>query len=299
MGLWDQIRKILQPGEEGPDVGRDVAALARLLEVAEESLRALRPAYQEFAVPKRSGGTRTISAPEPELKALQRRILRRALARLKSHPAAKGFERGLSIVDNARPHAGKAVVVRMDLKEFFPSTRLVRVEEFFHRAGWNRDASRLLARLTTHRGGLPQGAPTSPKLANLVNRLMDVRLSRLAERLCATYTRYADDLTFSFAQDVPEAIHDLVARTKVIVDEFGYEIHHGKKLRIRRQHQRQLVTGLVVNDGIRLPRTTRRWLRAVEHRAKKGGDPPPTLTAGSYAGWMSFVSMVERQVGKG
>src|SRR5262249_44280484 len=151
------------------------------------------------------------------LKTIQRRILRRLLGRLRCHPAATGFERGRSIVTNARAHVGKAVVVQMDLKDFFTSTTTRRVRKYFRKTGWNREAADLLIRLCTHQGGLPQGAPTSPRLSNLVNYRLDARLARLAGRrrlydprtgqrigsreIGAKYTRYADDLTFSFQSD--------------------------------------------------------------------------------------------------
>ena len=120
MGLGGLFRRLLGPGE-----GHDLAELARRLDLTETDLKAIQPTYREFDVPKGSGGRRRIAAPEPPLKALQRRILRRLLARLKAHPAAHGFEHGRSVVTNALPHVGKAVVVRMDLKTFFESPAAV------------------------------------------------------------------------------------------------------------------------------------------------------------------------------
>src|SRR5438132_3337887 len=137
--------------------GHGVGELARRLGMSEEELRAVEPAYRKFSIAKRGGGWRKILAPDDQLKIIQRRILRRLLGRLKCHPAATGFERGQSIVTNARSHVGKAVVVRLDLKDFFTSTRAKRVHAYFRRIGWNRDASRLLLRLCTYEGGLPQG----------------------------------------------------------------------------------------------------------------------------------------------
>ena len=118
MGLGSLFRRLLG----GRDTGRDVEELARRLDVAADELRTVRPGYREFRIPKRGGGSRNIAAPSDELKALQRRILRRVLGRLATHPAATGFQRDESIVTNARQHTGKALVVRMDLREFFAST---------------------------------------------------------------------------------------------------------------------------------------------------------------------------------
>jgi retron-type reverse transcriptase len=273
-----------------PGKGRDVEELCRRLGMASEELRAVRPAYAEFSIPKRGGGARRIMAPDTGLKALQRRVLKRLLARLPSHPAATGYERGHSIVTNAHPHVGKAVVVRLDVKDFFTATRDRRVQEFFRRIGWNREASELLTRICTHQGGLPQGAPTSPRLSNLVNHRLDARLAGLAGRLGAAYTRYADDMTFSFSSDNPRTVRKLIRAVKLILADEGYSVHLRKKLRIRRRHQRQIVTGLVVNTAVNLPRETRRWLRAVRHRLGTGGRP--TLSDVQVQGWLALEAMV-------
>jgi len=283
--LWQRIL--------GPGKGLGVAELARRLGVSETALRNITPAYREFTVPKRAGGARRICAPEDDLKKLQRRIARRLLARLRSHPLATGFEKGVSVVMNAAAHAGKAVVVRMDLRTFFESTSARRVTAYFRRVGWNRHAARLLAELCTHRGGLPQGAPTSPRLSNLLNYRLDCRLEGLARRFAAVYTRYADDIVFSFDKDDPKSIHAVIWCTKDIVRQHGYALHQHRKLRIRRRHQQQTVTGLVVNDRPRLSRSRRRWLRAVEHHLAAGR--PATLTEKQLAGWRSYQSMIEKQ----
>ncbi|MGD8237890.1 MAG: reverse transcriptase family protein [Armatimonadota bacterium] len=289
MGIGEFFRRILG----GEDEGRGVNDLAYRLGMSEEELRAATIAYREFTVPKRSGGTRRIAAPEPDLKLLQRRILRRVLARLKCHPAATGFERGHSIVTNALSHVGRAVVIRMDLADFFGATRDRRVRDYFRAIGYNREASDLITRLCSYRGGLPQGAPTSPRLSNLVNYRLDARLAGLAERLGAAYTRYADDMTFSFPTDDRDAIGAVLGMTKYIARQEGYRLHMRRKLHIRRRHRQQLVTGLVVNESVKLPRRTRRWLRAVEHRAATGRRP--TLSAEQLAGWRSLQSMIASQ----
>ncbi len=270
-----------------------VQELARRLDVPAQELLHLEPRYRHFRIPKRHGGHRTIYEPAPELKRIQRRIHRRLLARLRCHEAATGFRPGRSIVHNALPHVGKAVVVRMDLWEFFPSTRAERVHQYFRFLGWNRRTSQLLAKLCTHRGGLPQGAPTSPVLSNLVNYQLDARLDALARRLGATYTRYADDLTFSFAEDDPVAIRYLVRRTKTILAEYGYRFNQRKKLAVCRRHQQQRVTGLVVNQYVNLPRRTRRWLRAVKHHMATGRQA--SLTPQQLDGWYALELMVYHQ----
>lgn len=268
----------------------DVDELARRLGTTPGDLRAARARYARFSIPKRAGGTREILAPDASTKALQRRILRRLLGRLSIHVASHGFERGRSIVSNAAPHAGSRVVVRLDVQDFFASTSTRRVRRLFRVIGWDREAARILTRLTTVDDGLPAGAPTSPRLANLVNVRLDARLEGLARANGATYTRYADDLTFSFAEDRPPAIRQVIRATKRFLGHDGYVLHEGRKLRIRRGHERQIVTGLVVNSRPALPRERRRWLRAVEHHQRTGRAA--TLTPAQLAGWHALELMI-------
>lgn len=281
-------------GHESPTrFGMDELAKRSGLAVLE--LRAAQPTYRRVAVPKRSGGTRELLVPDDATKALQRRLLRRVLARIPVHPAAHGFERGRSIVSNAAPHTGRAVVVRMDVIEFFGTTSARRVRRLFRVLGWDAATAELLTRLTTHDGGLPTGAPTSPRLANLVNVLLDARLTGLAVALGARYTRYADDLTFSFERDDHAALADLLGATRRIAKAHGYRLHVERKLQIRRRHHRQTVTGLVVNERVALPRQRRRWLRAVEHHLYSGREA--TLSREQLTGWQAFESMVEAASG--
>jgi len=313
MGLLDWVRRVFSGGYEPQKrsddlrgVGEPSRPASRILGLMDLSRRLSMPAtdlqmvpveYNEFTIPKRRGGKRTIHAPQPKLKALQRRILRRVLGRLRAHPAAMGFERGRSIATHARVHARAAVLVRMDLRDFFPSTTTARVREYFGAIGWSSEAAMLLVKWCTRDGQLPQGAPTSPRLSNLVNYAMDTRLSALAAKIGATYSRYADDITFSFAEDNRSAIASAVKVTKEIVSDYGYLLHLKQKLSIRRRHQRQAVTGLVVNDGVRLPRETRRRLRAIRHHLATGKGV--TLTPDQLAGWDALENMIAKQAGEG
>jgi len=285
------------PGVHGVD------ELARRLGMSATELRGVAVAYHAFEIPKRSGGRRRILAPSAPLKALQRRVLHRLLRRLRAHPSATGFERRHSIATNALPHTGQAVVVRLDLKEFFQSTSAARVEAYFRTIGWDAQAARLLTELCTYEGSLPQGAPTSPRLSNLVNHRLDARLAALAEARGMAYSRYADDITFSGGDDagtgavsrprVAGRINELIYATKRIAKEEGYTLHIAKKLRIARRHDRQMVTGLVVNVKPNLPREVRRRLRAIEHRLRTGRQA--TLTPQQLAGWRSLQKMITAQ----
>jgi hypothetical protein len=274
-------------------------------------LRAVSISYHRFSIPKRTGGKREIAAPDPPLMALQRRIAQRLLAHLRAHPAAMGFERARSIATHAALHTCRSVVLRLDIQEFFPSITAERVEQYFAAIGWDAEAAQRLTSICTSQGCLPQGAPTSPRLSNLVNYRLDARLAGLAESrlglpnvyetpavpITAVYTRYADDLTFSFDTDSHDRVNSTLRYAKWIVEDEGYRLHTKKKLRIMRRHDRHLVTGLVVNDGVRLPRETRRWLRAVEHRIANGGEA--TLTAEQLHGWRSLQVMIASQSASG
>ena len=303
---------------------RTPADLARWLQLAEPELRVWlgsRPMwasdydYRRFTVPKRHGGSRSIEAPSDKLKALQRRVLWRMLEPLALRPCATAFVRGRSIVDNARPHVGQGVVINLDLADFFGSISVERVQQVFGAHGWDAEAAAILARICTSDGRLPQGAPTSPALSNLVCRRLDARLSALAAKARGQYTRYADDLTFSFAAfghnrrrspPRPRAAGDHVRHRRpagpsrslinkigqIIVDE-GFRIQRKKRIRVQRAHQRQTATGLVVNQRLNAPRATRRLVRAMQHRARLGKLDPAGQKR--LAGLQSFLEMVEKQ----
>ena len=277
----------------GKHGGRTLDDAARRLKLSPAELKKFPIDYREFTIPKRSKGVRVIRAPSRELRLLQRRILHRLLDPLRCHPAATGFEKRQSIVTNALPHIGQAVIVKMDIQDFFPSITAKRIQTYLRKVGWNPEASALLTKLVTLDGRLPQGAPTSPRLSNLVNQHLDARLSALAQRLNANYTRYADDLTFSFAEDDPGKVRSLIHIVGVILREEGYEPHRKDKLYVRRRCDRQVVTGLVVNDHVALPRETRRWLRAVEHRIQSGRTP--TITPDELNGWRALRKMIREQ----
>ncbi|HYV35983.1 MAG TPA: reverse transcriptase family protein, partial [Gemmataceae bacterium] len=237
--------------------GMNVEELARRLGMNVDELQNLEPRYTETFIPKKRGGTRRLLVPQRDLNAAQRRILHRLLGRLRAHPACTGFEKGKSIVHNAIPHVGRRVVIKMDIVDFFPTTQAKRIEWYFRRIGWNAATAALLTRLCTHEGALPQGAPTSPRLANLVNYMVDSRIDRFVRRRKGSYTRYADDITISFPKDYPRRVRGAIQVVRRAVKRFGYRIHTRGKLRVLRPHQRQVVTGLVVNAKVQLPRKQR------------------------------------------
>jgi RNA-directed DNA polymerase len=270
--------------------------------------------YTRFEIPKRSGGSRLISSPKPVLRSAQSWILESILARQRVSESATAFRPGMSIVNNASRHAGKRIVVRIDLKDFFPSITYPRVRGLFESLGYNPGVSSVLALLCTDSPrarvrnndtewfvavgprALPQGACTSPAISNLVVRKLDQRL----EGLCAvsgwTYSRYADDLIFSTADETTSA-HRLVRLVETIVTDEGFAVNQSKT-RIMRSPNRQAVTGLVVNDGrVRLSKRDMRRLRAFLHQCRTRGVEAVSQEIGKDAaavakGHVAYVHMI-------
>jgi retron-type reverse transcriptase len=287
--------------------------------------------YVRFRIPKKSGGTREISAPMPKIAAAQQWILANVLSKLPSEPPAHGFIPGRSTVTNATPHVKRAVVVNLDLKDFFPSISFPRVQGLFQALGYSPAVATVFALLSTeaprkeveYEGrkyhvalgprGLPQGACTSPAISNLAARILDRRLGGLAAKLGWTYTRYADDLTFSgdtqgnptprpaagASADRPKdprSVAWLIARTRHLCEDEGFEVNE-KKLRVQRRNTTQSVTGIVVNEKPSTPRKERRRLRAILHRAKFEGLEKQNRIQHPHfrayvAGHVAYVSMV-------
>ncbi len=241
-------------------------------------------------VPKASGGWRPLEAPKARLKALQRRVLDGVVAHLPPHPAAHGFVCGRSALTHASAHAGRAAVLRVDLADFFASVHGTLVRAIFREAGYPDEVAARLAGLCTTRTPraawderpeprapdalwkrlrephLAQGAPTSPALANLALFRLDRRLDGLAHAFGATYTRYADDLTFS--SDGP--VDGLARAVAEIVGEAGFAVRAGKT-RVMRRSRRQRVAGLVVNERPAVARDEYDRLRATLHRCATRG----------------------------
>ncbi len=271
-------------------LGKSVGELAQILNISEEELCCFQATYTQRFIPKRSGGSRELLIPDKETKKLQRCVLHRLLKKLKVHPSATAFEKGKSTLHNALPHVNKKVVIKIDIVDFFPNTSKERIDYYFRRIGWSAEAAKVLCNIVCYNNGLPQGAPTSPKLSNLVNYYLDVQLAKRAARYKGHYTRYADDITFSFANDKPKKMRGVIQKTKKALKHKSYRINH-KKTHILRQHQRQEVCGIVVNKVANLPRKKRRWLRAVLHHQRTG--KPSTLNKEQTRGWLSYLYMVE------
>ena len=153
--------------------------------------------YKTFSIPKKSGGVRHIEAPCKRLKEMQRWIKDEIVDKFVVSEYATGFRRSMAIVDNARKHVGKELVINMDIQDFFPSVTYAEILLMFMYAGYRKDVAHLLTKLCTNAENvLPQGSPASPSISNHILLKLDKRLGRLAESVGADYSRYADDITF-------------------------------------------------------------------------------------------------------
>ncbi|WP_433053490.1 reverse transcriptase family protein [Dactylosporangium sp. CS-033363] len=244
-------------------------------------------------------GARLIEAPKPALRALQRRLLDEVLGRVPVHENAHGFVPGRSVHTFAAPHAGRAVVVRIDLAAFFPSISVQRVYGLFRAMGYPEPVAHTLTALCTtstpfavarspvlRAPHLPQGAPTSPALANLCTFRLDRRLHGLARSFGARYTRYADDLAFS-GSFAPAGLLD--AARRVIADE-GFRVN-AAKTRVRGRGDRQHLAGLVVNESPAAARAEYDRLRAILHGAAHTG-----LHAANRTGHPDFAAHLRGRI---
>jgi RNA-directed DNA polymerase len=280
----------------------DVRGLERTVD--REQLRNYR--YRWMA--RRSGLPRLIEAPKARLKEIQRWVLHEILDHVPPHTASHGFTRGRSVVTHAAVHTGQGVVLRLDLRDFFASVAAGRVYGLFRAAGYAHSVAHALTGLCTNTTPtmvwnaatrptrrwliqphfwlgrqlatphLPQGAPTSPALANLAAFGIDRRLTGLGAAFSMRYTRYADDLTFSGPRMTADANRHLIQLAARIIDEEGFRLNQGKSS-LRSAAQRQLVTGVVVNQTPNVARGDYDRLKALLHRLAID-VPDPDSTGG-------------------
>lgn len=231
---------------------------------------------------KHAGGMRLIESPKQTLKQAQIKILHEILNKVQPHPSAHGFVIGRSILTNATPHVGQAIILKFDLQNFYPTVGFARVVAIFRSLGYSRESAIWLGLLTTSavpanipldrdklyllapylRRHLPQGAPTSPALANLSAYRLDARLTGMARAFGARFTRYADDLTFSGPQDLSFGLRAFVPLVEQIIRRERFRSNRDKR-QVLRSHQRQSVAGVVVNARTNVARSDYDRLKAI------------------------------------
>lgn len=294
--------------------------------------------YRYRWIAKRHGEARLIEVPKPRLKLIQRELLHAILDRVPPHSAAHGFRAGRSVKTFAEPHAGRPIVLRMDLRDFFPSVNAARVQAIYQTVGYPEAVARLLAGLSTNgppaaifdempdrcelprtttqppnssrwraaahyaRPHLPQGAPTSPALANLAAFWLDCRLTALAKSIGASYTRYADDLAFSGDAALARAHRRLHAQVAAIALDEGFDVNT-RKTRLMRASARQRLAGVIVNDHPNVPRADFDRLKAVLCNCVRHGpqsqnrEHRPSFRA-HLAGSIAYVGMLNAARGR-
>lgn len=261
-----------------------------------------------WQVKPKSGRLRLIESPKVLLKFAQRQVLRKILQAIPPHEAAMGFRPGCSVRDFVNTHTGRELLLRLDLEDFFPSITAARVLQVFLTAGYPESVARALTRLTTHAAPaaviegksltwaeqrrlasphLPQGAPTSPALANLSAFRLDCRLGGLAKAAGAEYTRYADDLLFSGGEDFARQARRFEASAGAILIEEGFRPNH-RKTRVLRQGQKQHAAGLVLNKKPNIDRREFDRLKAVLTNCARHG--PASQNRGNHPDFAAHLN---------
>lgn len=278
--------------------------IARFLGVDENTVNEIisdtKKHYSKFFIWKDEEHTkkRWIEAPDEILKRIQEHILHNVLYKMAPTKFAHGFIHGRSIVSCAKEHTGKKFVLKLDLKNFFPSISrdMVYGAIFSELTPENVKIIIPAIELCLMDGRLPQGAPTSPAISNIVCKPLDMVLYGIAERFGLTYTRYADDLIFSSNDDT---IYKVIPIIKSTIVKFGLVVNE-KKVKVLKKHQRQTVTGLVVNaDGKTSVRRKKRMnLRAFMHQILIGEKPLDRVNINRLRGNVNLINMANPEQGK-
>lgn len=263
--------------------------------------------YYSFEIPKKDGEPRQINAPEGDLKQLQKKladklwiIQREFIEQNEIHAdISHAFEKKKGIITNASVHQNKRYVLNLDLKNFFEHFHFGRVRGFFSK---NRnfelpiEIATIIAQLTCYQGKLPQGAPTSPIITNLICNILDMRLVKIAKKYKLDYTRYADDMTFSTNdKKFIDNSEVFIAKIKKEIEKFGFEINE-KKTRLVFHDSRQEVTGLVVNEKISVNREYCKKTRAMADALYKQGTfqiDGEDGTINQLEGRFSFINQID------
>ena len=238
--------------------------------------------YREFTIVKRRGGERVLYEPRPGLKAIQQKLVQVLEAVYRPRPSVQGFVKNRSIATNAQLHESPSFVLNLDLKDFFPSINFGRVRGMFMAAPYSlpEGVATVIAQICCHGNHLPQGAPTSPIVANMICSRMDSALQKFARRHRCLFSRYADDITLSTKRErFPKnaaMVDSLSGQLTIspalesIVVHNGFEINYDK-VRLRGRASRQEVTGLIVNKEANVPRGLVRQVRAMLHAWRRFG----------------------------
>lgn len=247
--------------------------------------------YNCFEIPKKSGKKRLICQPSRSLKGMQAWLLVNILNKLNVSESCKGFEKKTSIADNVRPHIEANTILNMDLKDFFPSINRFKVFNIFRAIGYNDLVCTLFTNLTVYKDSLPQGSPCSPKLANLVTWQLDKRIQGYVGKRGITYTRYADDLTFSSLN--PQNITRIIYRIDNIVEDEGLFVNK-EKTRLTGLSRAKIVTGLILSkNSFGIGRKKYKILRAKIYSLTKPTEQKNYELLNHVNGYLAFTKSVD------
>jgi len=248
--------------------------------------------YKKYEIPKKSGGKRTICQPSKKLKGLQSWILVNILNKIQVSPSCKGFRKGSTTLDNAVPHIGANTILNLDLKDFFPTVTKMQVYNVFKTIGYNKLIATVFTNICTFNNMLPQGGPCSPMLANLTTWTLDLRIQGYVGKRGISYTRYADDLSFSGLN--PSKVVKIIPMIKTIIDDENFVVNH-KKTRIASSARAKIVTGLVVNeDSVGIGKQKFKVLRAKIHHLTLPAEQKNEKLLYHVGGWLSYLNSVDK-----
>ena len=249
--------------------------------------------YKTFEIPKKSGGKRTICQPSKKLKGLQSWILVNILNKIQVSPSCKGFRKGSSTLDNALPHIGANTILNLDLKDFFPKVNSKQVYNVFKTIGYNNLVATVFTNICTYKEMLPQGSPCSPMLANLSAWTLDLRIQGYVGKRGISYTRYADDLSFSGLN--PSKVVKIIPMIKTIISDEKFIVNH-KKTRIASSARAKIVTGLIVNeDSVGIGKQKYKDLRAKIHHLTLPSEQTNEKLLYHVGGWLSYLNSVDKE----
>ncbi|MBE5060079.1 RNA-directed DNA polymerase [Megamonas funiformis] len=289
--------------------------LANILNISEKKLtyilyvKKIDNMYRTFSIPKKNGETREINAPEKMLNFVQKNLAkfllnyRNGIYKTENinNKVSHGFEKEKSFITNAELHKNKRYVLNFDLKDFFDCFHFGRVKGYFEKNRYfklSKDIATILAQLTCYKKCLPQGAPTSPIIVNLIFNMVDIQIIKLAKTYKLNYTRYADDITFSTNDKFfLEKYSEFENKFLYIIEKYGFVVNKNKT-RLQYKDYRQKVTGLVVNKKINVTREYYKETRAMAHQLYKTGsffiEENKSGTINQLEGRFSFINQIEK-----
>ena len=249
--------------------------------------------YKSFDIPKKSGGKRTICHPSKKMKGLQSWILVNILNKVQVSSSCKGFRKGSSTLENALPHIGANTIVNLDLKDFFPSISSKQVYNVFKTIGYNNLISTIFTNICTFNESLPQGSPCSPMLANLTAWMLDLRIQGYVGKRGISYTRYADDLSFSSLN--PSKVVKIIPMIKKIIVDEKFIVNH-KKTRITGSSRAKIVTGLIIHEeSVGIGKQKYKDLRAKIHHLTLPHEQTNEKLLYHICGWISYLNSVDKE----